>query len=61
MTILEFDTEGITDCPMNGRAKPEECFGCNYCKVNSSDLIARCIYKDVFVEPVEDYGVKANG
>ena len=54
MTEISFDTEGVTDCPMNGKAKPEECFGCNYCKVDSDDLIARCIYENVFVnKPLE--------
>ena len=54
MTEISFDTEGVTDCPMNGKAKPEECFGCNYCKVDSGDLIAKCIYENVFMnKPLE--------
>lgn len=47
MTELKFDTEGITDCPMKGKATSMECLDCIYRKVTE---VIECIYKDIFTE-----------
>ena len=47
MTELIFDGEGVTDCPMNGKATKVECACCDYLKDNGG---ASCIYEDVFPE-----------
>ena len=53
MTELKFDTEGITDCPMEkGRATWEECEQCIYCKPYEIDGV-QCIYKDIFTKEKE--------
>jgi hypothetical protein len=55
MKEITFDTEGITDCPMNGKVTRWECFGCKYRKIYPKyDFLADvCIYEDVFVELAE--------
>jgi len=66
MTILKFDTEGITSCPMNEIATKEECLKCGYIKglINFEEGNMKivncyveggliCIYKDVFPEEEE--------
>ena len=54
MTEISFDTEGVTDCPMNGKATIDECMECIYCKplgnIVASLSDVRCIYEDVFPE-----------
>ena len=52
MAELKFDTEGITDCPMNGRATQEECLGCKYYRQYDLPwgVEIACIYEDVFPE-----------
>ena len=54
MTEISFDTEGVTDCPMNGEATINECRECKYLKSfaygNETGFGADCIYEDVFPE-----------
>ena len=56
MTTLEFDTEGITDCPMSETATREECEKCNYyVGIDWRRGIFRevCCYEDIFPEEEE--------
>jgi len=54
MTIITFDTEGITYCPMSGRATMRECVKCNYCKgFTDPNCSCLCIFEDVFPEEEE--------
>jgi len=51
MTELKFDTEGITDCPMNGVATAQECIDCIYHKAHEN--VDECIYEDIFSEEIK--------
>jgi len=62
MTILKFDTEGITSCPMNETATKKECWDCKYYKEIKTGrfglsgvtwYMPTCTYKDVFLEKEE--------
>ena len=53
---IEFDCDGIANCPMNEVATIEECLGCIYHKENETGDI--CIYEQVFPEPEEADAIK---
>ena len=53
---IEFDCDGIANCPMNEIATVEECLDCIYHKENEAGDI--CIYEYVFPEPEEEYATQ---
>lgn len=53
MIELKFDTEGITDCPMNELVTRDECLDCQYFGGFSPHWQALCNYGDNFPEPKE--------
>jgi len=53
MVELNFDTEGITYCPMYELATRLDCVFCRYHKENNNNDYT-CIYEDVFPEPNEE-------
>ena len=49
--IIEYDAEGITNCPMNGIATREECMVCRCFKGLRTYFEGECAYDAVYSEP----------